>query len=390
MVNMKLSQHNESIKCLCCNTPEELAESLIQINEQHFMCKVCSSEINGIFNKLINEQGSEKFSKIRKFPKEIKKLLDKTVIGQEEAKKALSVEIYNHYKRICNEHQHIQKSNILMIGDSGTGKTLLVQTLSKILDLPLVITDCTALTQAGYVGADIESILQQLVIAADGDIEKAQHGIIMLDEIDKIAKRNLSSSTDKDPSGEGVQQGLLKILEGTQVKIKTEPPEGKGRSKEQFIDTTNILFIGAGAFFGLDKVVEKKLTESTYGIGFSASVEKPEMSENEITDENIIDYGFIPEFVGRLPVIVQLNKLTKEDYRRILTEPANSILSQYQQLLAIDDISLEFTPEFLDEVVDSVFNTKRGARALRSSIEKRMCKVMFELSEESIGTSITV
>jgi len=378
------------IRCTCCGATEDQVDGLIQINTDNFICDVCSGSINYIFAERATKAASAKAKKVKMFPSVIKNLLDESIIGQEDAKKVLSVEVYNHYKRVNNPQFNIQKSNILMIGDSGTGKTLLVQTLSKILDLPMVIADMSLVTAAGYVGQDIESVLQQLVIAADGDVEKAQHGIVLLDEVDKIAKRNLTSSTEKDPSGEGVQQGLLKILEGTQVRIKVEGGTQKSRNQEHYIDTTNILFICAGAFFGLDKVLEKNHKGEVSSIGFSASVEKPTVNTSEIDEQDIIEYGFIPEFVGRLPVIVQLNKLAKEDYRMILTEPKNSIIDQYKKLMALDEISLEFTDEFLNEVVDKVYETKRGARALRTEIEKRMRNVIYTLNDESYGQKVTI
>ena len=386
---MKKKSENE-VSCSCCGAPEALVEGLVEISKDIFICDKCSDTLNDIFTLRAEERRAAVLKKERMYPRQIKKMLDEVVIGQEDAKKVLSVETYNHYKRIQHPEKEIQKSNILLIGDSGTGKTLLAQTLAKILDLPMVICDCAALTQAGYVGADIETILNQLVAAADNDISKAEKGIILLDEFDKLAKRNLSSSTDKDPSGEGVQQGLLKIVEGTQVKIKVEGGTKNSRSQEQFIDTSNILFIGAGAFFGIDKVLEKNHTSENAGIGFSASVEKPDVTDKTIDDQDIIDYGFIPEIVGRFPVITQLQKLTKEDYRRILTEPKNSVIHQYQKLMEIDNVVLEFTPEFLDSVVEKVYNTKRGARALRSEIEKEMRELTYELDDDSYGKTISL
>lgn len=378
------------VQCSCCGAPESLVEGLVEISKDVFICDKCSETISDIFSLKAEEKRASSLKKERMYPKQIKKLLDEVVIGQEDAKKVLSVEVYNHYKRVQHPEKEIQKSNILMIGDSGTGKTLLVQTLSKILDLPMAICDCAALTQAGYVGADIETILQQLVMVADNDIAKAEKGIILLDEFDKLAKRNLSSSTDKDPSGEGVQQGLLKIIEGTKVKLKIEGGTSRSRGQEQFIDTTNILFIAAGAFFGIDKVLEKNHASDSAGIGFSATVDKVDVSEKAIDDQDIIEYGFIPEIVGRMPTIAQLQKLTKEDYRRILTEPKNSVIHQYQKLMEIENIDLQFTPEFLDNIVEKVYNTKRGARALRSEIEKEMRELVYELDDDSHGQTISL
>ena len=376
--------------CICCGRSKHEVERMMQINDEHFLCNHCTADIAALFARNINEVEFEEHEPFagKMLPTKIKDFLDEYVIGQDEAKKVLAVEIYNHRKRIANPELEIEKSNILMIGDSGTGKTLLAKTMAKMLDVPFTICDCNALTQAGYVGEDVESVLTQLVTAADGDISKAERGIILLDEVDKIAKRNISSSTEKDASGEGVQAALLKIIEGHKVSIEIE---GSRKSQKNEIDTTNILFICAGAFFGLEKILEKNHAIEGKGIGFNASVEKPDISAiKEIDEQDIIDFGFLPEFVGRLPVIVQLHKLTKADYRRILVEPKNSIIKQYQNLMAIDSIDLEFTPEFLDEVVEKVFNTKRGARALRSELEKHLRNAVFELNDDSYGKTITL
>lgn len=674
-------------ECFFCNKQAQDAKHMISVSSVVNICDECVDQLTEVLASVRTPDVLENVSGSLN-PRHIKELLDRVVIGQEEAKKVLAVEVYNHYKRINNTDKNIQKSNILMIGDSGTGKTLLVQTLSKILDLPMVIADMSLITAAGYVGQDIESVLQQLVIAADGDIQKAEQGIVLLDECypgyvevytedgfvrfdeltedhkvlqydnfgnlsfvipdryikrhftgnlvrayndqfehistprhnrvfinqqgklikqtaedrtncsnymvptsgnyishfsefvntniiklwaaiivlekniknncllvkltenskkqkllnilislnvcieynddewaislkdlsmilpnfdvlsrqdifrlntfqreifieeliywsvmypdqtinkhtkeivlrdshhieviqecchltnllvditgrkdreyrltiehkyykthsgieyedishdgdvycvevssgmilircndtiqisgncDKIAKRNLTSSTEKDPGGEGVQQGLLKILEGHRVPLKLDGM--KLSQKESVIDTTNILFICAGAFFGLDKILEKNSSEAQQGIGFSAVVEKPDISVKDITEQDIIEYGFIPEFIGRLPVIVRLNKLTKDDYRRILIEPSNSVIKQYQNLLELDGFNLEFTSEYLDSIVEQVYNTSRGARALRTEIEKTMRNVIFELDFDSLEKDIKI
>jgi ATP-dependent Clp protease ATP-binding subunit ClpX len=374
--------------CICCGKSKHEVDRMMQINDEHFLCNQCTADINALFAKNISEVEYEEHEPFvnKILPKQIKEFLDEYVIGQDDAKKVLAVEIYNHYKRISHPEQEIEKSNILMIGDSGTGKTLLAKTMAKMLDLPFAICDCNALTQAGYVGEDVESVLEQLVAAAGGDIEKAETGIILLDEVDKIAKRNISSSTEKDASGEGVQAALLKIIEGHTVSIAVE---GLKRNQKSEIDTSNILFICAGAFFGLEKILQKNHAAEGSGIGFNASVEKPDMSKiTEVDEQDIIDFGFLPEFVGRLPVIVQLQKLSKEDFRRILVEPKNSIVKQYQNLMAIDSIDLEFTPEFLDGIVDKVYNTKRGARALRSELEKHLRDATYNLNDDSYGKTI--
>lgn len=379
-----------AMNCVCCGRSATDVERMMQINDDAYICNSCTSDINALFARSnIDDEIELTIERNGKmYPVAIKEFLDEYVIGQDVAKKALAVEVYNHFKRINSPADEIEKSNILLIGDSGTGKTLLAKTLAKMLDVPFVICDCNALTQAGYVGEDVESILEQLVSMADGDVEKAQRGIVLLDEVDKIAKRNISSSTEKDASGEGVQAALLKILEDHTVTVKVE--NGR-RERTAEINTKNILFICAGAFFGLDKILEKNHSSQGPGIGFSASVEKPDTAVIvEVTEQDIIDYGFLPEFVGRLPVIIKMNRLTKDDYRRILTEPKNSITKQYQTLLSLDNIELEFSDTFLDGVVETAYNTKRGARALRSAIANRMTEVIYEINDESYGKKITI
>lgn len=377
--------------CAHCNKPESEVERMVQLADGTYICNQCTDEVHAYFKEVAAEQVLSEKNKVTLYPSVIKSRLNEYVIGQDEPKKVLAVEVYNHYKRISNPQIEIQKSNVLMIGDSGTGKTLLVQTMAKILDLPMVIADMSLVTAAGYVGQNIESVLEQLIIAADGDFEKAERGIVMLDEVDKIAKRNLTSSTEKDPGGEGVQQGLLKILEGSKVQVNVEGTSKNHRkSQSQTIDTTNILFICAGAFFGLDKVLLKNHQSESAGMGFTASVDKPDLSLKPIDEQDLIEYGFIPEFVGRLPVVVQLMKLTKDDYKRILTEPKNSVIQQYKHLLSIDNITLDFTDEFIDQVVDSVYETKRGARALRTEVERKMRDIIYAINDESFGKTISI
>lgn len=372
--------------CVCCARMKDDVEHMVELAKDTYICNGCTRELNGIFAKIDKPQeiplenpivADEPVTKL--YPKDIKSFLDQYVIGQYEAKKSLSVEIYNHFKRITNPDKEIQKNNILLIGDSGTGKTLLVQTLAKLLDLPLVITDMNNITEYGYVGKDAESILHQLVIAADGDISKAETGIIFLDEIDKIAKRNLTSSTDKDPSGEGAQTALLKIIEGTNVELKLEGQ----RQKNSFINTSNILFIGGGAFFGMDKIVAKNHDTKNHSIGFTATVDKAELSETiEITDEDFISFGFLPEFIGRFHVYAQLHKLTRDEFKKIIIEPKNSVMSQYQKLMKLDDIELEFSDNYIDSIVDTCYDSKRGARAIRGEIEKRMREIIFNINDQ--------
>jgi len=362
--------------CSCCKGTKDNVPRMIKFSEDQYLCNICTSEIHRLFESLPSSTDDTDNTEKKLYPKDIKTFLDEYVIGQDDAKKVLAVEIYNHHKRITNPEKEIQKSNILMIGNSGSGKTLLVQTLAKLLKLPLAICDATNVTEAGYVGNDIETILQQLVVSANGDIKAAEKGIIFIDEIDKLAKQNMTSG-NKDPSGLGVQQGLLKMIEGATVPIKAEP-----KGSKDYINTSNILFIGAGAFYGLDKLVEAKRKGKTTSIGFSASVEVSKNDSTETKEEDLIEYGFLPEFISRLPIIVQLQPLTKDDYKKILTEPKNNVIKQYQNLMSLDGIELTFTEKCIDEIVDEVYNSKRGARALRGSVEKAMRHIIYNLDKD--------
>ena len=390
---------DDMVRCSFCNKPQSQVRKLIAGPNGAYICDECIEVCSEIIEEEFEyDDDRREFDDINLLtPEEIKAFLDEYVIGQDEAKKVLSVAVYNHYKRIMAGSDlgvDLQKSNILMLGPTGCGKTLLAQTLAKILNVPFAIADATALTEAGYVGEDVESILLKVIQAADGDIERAEHGIIYIDEIDKITRKSENPSITRDVSGEGVQQALLKIIEGT---VASVPPQGGRKHPHQEliqIDTTNILFICGGAFEGIDKIIETRLDKKS--IGFNAEIAKKHEEDvdvllHQVLPQDLVKFGLIPELVGRVPVTVSLDLLDKEALIRILTEPKSSLVKQYQKLMELDGVKLEFDKAALDAIAETSLARKTGARGLRAIMEDIMMDTMFRVpSDDTIkGCMIT-
>ncbi len=388
-------------KCSFCGKRQAEVERLIAGQKKVFICDQCIA----LCDQIISEQTEPKSTSLQGevqplLPKDVHSLLNEYVIGQDRAKKILSVAVYNHYKRLASKSPvgqavEVEKSNVLMVGPTGSGKTLLAQTLARILDVPFCMADATSLTEAGYVGEDVENILLRLIQAADYDMAKAEKGIIYIDEIDKIARKNPNPSITRDVSGEGVQQALLKIIEGT---IANVPPQGGRKHPHQEfiqINTEGILFICGGSFEGMEDVIEKRISWGTRSMGFNSDrarlsdAQRGDILKNINTDD-LLEYGFIPELVGRMPVVVSLEGLDKEALIQVLTVPKNSLLNQYTYLFCLDNVELEFTAEALDAVAEDALKWKTGARALRTIMEESLLDIMYELPSLSNVTKCVI